>query len=94
MCLEGDIRLNPLTLGNISQYQINPQLYTEDYYFVNGELATGRVEVCVGGRYRTVCGEYWDHQSASVVCSQLGFSPYGNKILVKKTLEILHSLSS
>ena len=49
----------------------------EDYYFIKDELARGRVEVCIGGRYGTICDNYWDYQDASVVCSQLDFSPYG-----------------
>ena len=37
----------------------------------------GRVEVCLGGRYGTICDERWNKGVASVICRQLGFSPYG-----------------
>ena len=46
-------------------------------HLINGSLSVGRVEVCIGGRYGTVCDDGWDDQDASVVCRKLGFSPYG-----------------
>ena len=53
---------------------------TTDYdytYFDKDGLRVGRVEVCVGGSYGTICIDSWDDRDASVVCQQLGFSPYG-----------------
>ena len=38
----------------------------------------GRVEICVEQSWTTVCDVFWDNQDASVLCGQLGFSPYGN----------------
>ena len=50
-----------------------------DIYDKNG-LRAGRVEMCWNGNFTAVCSEQWDNRDASVVCRQLGFSPYGRTL--------------
>ena len=65
-----------MATGDIHEIYLDPDILVDDY-FIKDELARGRVEVCVGGQYGTVCDNNWDYEDASVLCSQLGFSPYG-----------------
>ena len=37
----------------------------------------GRVEICLGNVWGTVCNREWDENDASVVCRQIGFSSEG-----------------
>ena len=72
-CKEGDVRLG---IGNFIEFYTSIDEY-EDYYFIKDELARGRIEVCIGGRYGTVCDNEWDDEDVSVICYQLGFSYFG-----------------
>lgn len=72
-CNDGDIRLM------IEDYYSADVGHDYGNLYIKDELKIGRVEVCVGGRYGSVCynTSSSNSQAASVICWQLGFSRYG-----------------
>ena len=51
--------------------------YDSGLSVIDDMLSRGRIEVCNGTVYEAVCADGWDYIDASVVCRELGFSPYG-----------------
>ncbi len=73
MCSHGEVRL--VVGEDVDSFYKGITDYNDAYYDKDG-LTSGRVEVCVSGRYGSVCHTPWTEMDASVVCKQLGFSQY------------------
>ena len=71
---KGEISI-PESSNNIMHYSILACSTEGDIRLANGRNKfEGRVEVCQGGQWKTVCERWWDNREADVVCRQLGFS--------------------
>ena len=73
-CVNGDIRLE---VSATSMPLIGQRSSDDQTMFGKNGIRAGRVDICVNGTVGTVCSTEWDNQDASVVCTQLGYSPYG-----------------
>ena len=78
-CEENSLRIVPSHLSALNLYLTEGDL--EEFYFINDEIHRGRVEVCVNGTWGSVCyNALWGDDEATVVCRQLGFSPFGENM--------------
>lgn len=92
-CIEGDVRLLPEQSSEEFYNKLNITNNYPPYFFINGRLRVGRVEICKDGSFTTVCrDEFWSIQDASVVCSQLGFSAYGKAVHTMPAYSSTHIL--
>ena len=54
---------------------------SENIRLVDGDSPTrGRVEICINNTFAVQCQPPLGNTAASDICTQLGYSPYGNAI--------------
>ena len=77
ICEESSLRLVvPNELTGEQLYETEGEL--DSFNFIDDEIHRGRLEVCEGGQWESVCyDESWGNEDATVACNQLGFSSYG-----------------
>ena len=69
-------------LVGVDDEYYNGEAPQDDAYYINDELAVGRVEMCIDGEWGIVCEDYWQYEDASVACYQLGFARAGKNYIL------------
>lgn len=85
MCAEFDARI---IIGDEDTYysDMNSQ---DPTYYIDGNLAAGRIELCLKGIWNPVCQDFWSEDETAVVCHQLGFSRYGTCLILYAALKCM-----
>ena len=71
LCEDNDVRV---LIGDGDEYYTGE---TAGEMYIADSLATGRIELCYQGLWRTLCKNSWSREDAAVACNQLGFSKAG-----------------
>ena len=71
--------LNISILADLFVYHVGEGTCVEgEVRLLDGTSSTnGRVEVCVEGRWLSVCDNGWTNEDAEVVCTQMGLAKVG-----------------
>ncbi len=59
--------------GRAASVNCTQVCYDGDTRIVGGNFYSGRLEVCLGNRWGTICDQDWDDVAASVACRNMRF---------------------